>query len=193
MGKQTHELLDADNFIPRHIGPRKTDLDSMLQTIGVESIDELIDETIPTSIRMTEALDLPDRLSEREVIAKLRSIADQNIVNRSLIGMGYYDTVTPPVIQRNILENPGWYTQYTPYQAEISQGRLEALINYQTVVSDLTGLSLSNSSLLDEATAAAEAMAMCRSITRGKKPAFFIADTVHPQTCLLYTSPSPRD
>ncbi len=182
MGKRTHELLDADNFVPRHIGPRQTDVDTMLTTIGVESIDDLIDETIPTSIRMTEGLDLPERLSEREVIAKLRSIADQNTVHRSLIGMGYYGTVTPPVIQRNILENPGWYTQYTPYQAEISQGRLEALINYQTMVSDLTGMNLSNSSLLDEATAAAEAMAMCRAITRGKKPAYFIADTVHPQT-----------
>jgi glycine dehydrogenase len=175
-------LAGADAFAPRHLGPRKDDVDVMLDAIGVDSIHTLIAQTIPASIRLDGQLNLPAPLSERGVIEHMRSLADQNVVHRSLIGMGYSDCITPAVIQRNVLENPGWYTQYTPYQAEISQGRLEALLNFQTMIADMTGLPMANSSLLDEGTAAAEAMAMCRAITRGKKPAFFVDAACHPQT-----------
>src|SRR5688572_4622056 len=155
----------------------------MLRTLGVSSLDELIDKTVPAAIRLREPLKLGSPRSEMDVLNELRELAAKNEVVRSFIGQGYYDTFTPPVIQRNILENPGWYTQYTPYQAEIAQGRLEALLNFQTMVADLTGLPLANSSLLDEATAAAEAMAMCRSIvTDAAKTTFFVADDCHPQT-----------
>ena len=175
-------LARADAFAPRHLGPRKSDVDAMLDIIEIDSVDALIAETIPASIRLDGQLQLPPALSEREVIEHMRSLADKNTVHRSLIGMGYADCITPAVVQRNVLENPGWYTQYTPYQAEISQGRLEALLNFQTMIADLTGLPMANSSLLDEGTAAAEAMAMCRAITRGKKPAFFVDVACHPQT-----------
>ncbi|RMF86022.1 MAG: glycine dehydrogenase (aminomethyl-transferring), partial [Planctomycetota bacterium] len=176
------DTLPDDSFARRHIGPRDGDIVEMLAALGVDSLDALIDETIPASIRLAEPLRLDPPRSEHELLAELRDIARQNEIRRSLIGMGYYDTITPPVIQRNILENPGWYTQYTPYQAEISQGRLEALLNFQTLVADLTGLPLANASLLDEATAAAEAMTMCRRIKRGKASAFFVAADCHPQT-----------
>jgi glycine dehydrogenase len=145
----------------------------------------LADATVPEAIRLRRPLQLGPPRGEHELLAELKSIASRNEVVRSFIGMGYYDTITPPVIQRNILENPGWYTQYTPYQAEIAQGRLEALLNFQTMVSDLTALPLANASLLDEATAAAEAMAMCRSIAGGdgsKDLAFFVANDCHPQS-----------
>ena len=154
----------------------------MLGLIGCASLDDLVAQTVPSSIRRLQALDLPPARGEREALSALREIAQRNQVFRSFIGMGYYDCVTPPVIQRNILENPGWYTQYTPYQAEIAQGRLEALLNFQTMVADLTGLSLANASLLDEATAAAEAMTMCLAIAPGKRRAIFVSEECHPQT-----------
>src|SRR5690606_27255378 len=156
-----------------------------LPIFGVDSLDALIDQTVPESIRLREPMrltGLSDGRGEFETLCELREIASKNKVYRSFIGMGYYGTITPPVIQRNILENPGWYTQYTPYQAEISQGRLEALLNFQTMVADLIALPLANASLLDEATAAAEAMTMCHRIARGRKNAFYVADDCHPQT-----------
>src|SRR3954463_15978216 len=152
------------DFPARHIGPDDTDEAAMLRTLGVGTLDELAAETVPADIRFAGTLDLPAPVDEAAVLGELRAIAAKNQLWKSFIGMGYYDCVTPPVIQRNILENPGWYTQYTPYQAEISQGRLEALLNFQTMVSDLTALPLANASVLDEGTAAAEAMNMCRSI-----------------------------
>ncbi len=178
----------TDTFVHRHIGPSADELDAMLNELDVSSLDQLIDETVPASIRFAETLEIagidnPSRgLGEVEGRQWLKSMVSHNEVFRSFIGMGYYDCLVPAVIQRNILENPGWYTQYTPYQAEISQGRLEALINYQTMVSDLTGLPVANASLLDEATAAAEAMGMAYSIARGKKTVFFASSDCHPQT-----------
>ena len=172
----------ANGFVDRHIGPRRAEISKMLAEIGSTSLDDLISETVPKGIRITQPLDLPVALSEPEAIERLREFADKNTVLTSLIGQGYYGTITPPVIQRNILENPAWYTAYTPYQAEISQGRLEALLNFQTMVSDLTGLEIANASLLDEATAAAEAMAMTNRIHRGKRPVFFVDERTHPQT-----------
>lgn len=178
------ELLSPpDSFARRHIGPSPADVEKMLATIGVGSLDELIDNTVPSAIRMRRPLDLPAPRGESDVLAELRSIAAKNKVYRSYIGMGYYDTLTPPVILRNIVENPGWYTAYTPYQPEIAQGRLEALLNFQTMVSDLTGFEIANASLLDEATAAAEAMTMCkRAQKRGNANIFFVSDKCHPQT-----------
>ena len=176
------QLLPSDTFVQRHIGPSHTEIEQMLSLVGAQSLAALIDETIPSSIHSEVTLGVPEGRGEHELLAALRAIAADNEVFRSYIGMGYHDCITPPVIQRNVLENPGWYTQYTPYQAEISQGRLEALLNFQTMVADLTGLPLANASLLDEATAAAEAMNMCRAISRGKKTAFFVADDCHPQT-----------
>ncbi|HLL91114.1 MAG TPA: aminomethyl-transferring glycine dehydrogenase, partial [Tepidisphaeraceae bacterium] len=181
-------VLDpSDVFAPRHLGPSEADVGAMLQAIGLSSLDELADQTVPEAIRLRRPLNLaglPDRpRGEHEVLEELRKLASQNRVLTSCIGQGYHDTITPPVIQRNILENPGWYTQYTPYQAEISQGRLEALMNFQTMVADLTALPLANASMLDEATAAAEAMAMARSLVEDPaKPAFFVAADCHPQT-----------
>ena len=173
----------AQTFVRRHIGPDENDVARMLESLGLASLEELIDKTVPESIRLREPLRLDEPRGEAEVLAELRAIAEKNQVYRSFIGQGYYGTFTPPVIQRNILENPGWYTQYTPYQAEISQGRLEALLNFQTMVADLTALPLANSSLLDEATAAAEAMAMCRSIVADEsRTKFFVASDCHPQT-----------
>src|SRR6185369_17541945 len=149
------------------------------------TLDALVDATVPKAIRLSRALDLPAPLTEHDALARLKGFASRNQVFRSYLGMGYNDTVTPPVIQRGILENPGWYTAYTPYQAEIAQGRLEALVNFQTMVTDLTGLPLANASLLDEATAAAEAMAMCLAISRssgGERTEFFASQNCHPQT-----------
>jgi glycine dehydrogenase len=156
----------------------------MLQGLGVSSLDELIEQTIPAAIRLQHSLNLPQPLSESEVLADLRQLAAQNKVFRSFIGMGYYDCLTPTVIQRNILENPGWYTQYTPYQAEIAQGRLEALLNFQTMICDLTGMEIANASMLDEATAAAEAMTLCRraQARAAATQIFFVSDRCHPQT-----------
>ena len=154
----------------------------MLEFLGLESLDALVDEAVPATIRMEGSLEIGPAVPEQTALTELASIAAGNEIFTSLIGMGYYDTVVPPVIQRNVLENPGWYTQYTPYQAEIAQGRMEALVNFQTVVADLTGLPMANASLLDEGTAAAEAVALCHAIGRGKKSGFFIVDGVHPQT-----------
>jgi len=177
------DLLVKDTFVRRHIGPDPREVAEMLAVVGHETLDDLIDATIPSDIRMDRALDLPGARSEAAVLAELRELADRNEVFRSYIGMGYHDCVTPPVIQRNILENPGWYTAYTPYQAEIAQGRLEALLNFQTVVIDLTALPIANASLLDEATAAAEAMALANAV-RGddRRNTFFVSADCHPQT-----------
>ncbi|MDA2979606.1 MAG: glycine dehydrogenase, partial [Actinomycetota bacterium] len=169
-------------FARRHIGPDNSDVATMLESIGLQSIDELIDAAIPSSIRTGDLPDVEGPYSESEAIERLRRISKKNDIYRSFIGTGYYGTVTPGVIKRNILENPGWYTAYTPYQPEISQGRLEALINFQTVVCDLTGMEISNASLLDEATAAAEAMTLLRRVGRSKNNAFFVDTDLHPQT-----------
>jgi len=160
----------------------------MLATLGLESLDGLVDETVPAGIRMAGELALGPERGERELLAELAYIAKKNVVRRSFLGLGYYGTIVPPVIQRNVLENPGWYTQYTPYQAEISQGRLEALLNFQTVVADLTGLPVANASMLDEATAAAEAMSLCVGAGRGKRTAFFASDRCHPQTLAVLST-----
>jgi len=168
-------------FVDRHIGSGGADQLRMLETLGCASLDQLTDRVVPEDIRLTRDLDLPPARSEHEALEELRRIAGRNRVFRSLIGMGYSDCITPPVIQRNVLENPGWYTQYTPYQAEISQGRLEALLNFQQMVADLTGLPLANASLLDEATAAAEAMTLCQRAAKGQRRTFYVADDCHPQ------------
>ncbi len=176
-------LEHPDKFVTRHIGPDDHDVAEMLRVVGQDSLEGLIDQTIPSTIRLRRPLALPPALSERELLEKLGEIADKNEVWRSFLGMGYADCITPPVIQRNVLENPGWYTQYTPYQAEISQGRLEALLNFQTVVSDLTALEIANASLLDEATAAAEAMHMMESSAGAEdRQAIFLSEGCHPQT-----------
>ena len=172
--------MPEGDFVQRHIGPDQHEVEQMLHSLGLASLDDLIDQTIPRSIRLKKPLAIGRPRHEAELLADLRELASKNKVYRSFIGMGYYGTITPPVIQRNILENPGWYTQYTPYQAEIAQGRLEALLIFQTMVADLTGLPLAGASLLDEATAAAEAMAMCVTITGRKK--FIVASDCHPQT-----------
>jgi glycine dehydrogenase len=176
-------LRHPDLFTHRHIGPDESSISEMLRTLGLNSLDELVEKTVPAQIRTHRPVDLPPARGEYELLAALRQVARRNKVWRSFIGMGYYDCITPPVIQRNILENPGWYTQYTPYQAEISQGRLESLLNFQTLVADLTALPIANASLLDEATAAAEAMHLCHG-ARGHddRPAFFVSELCHPQT-----------
>ncbi|MDQ7041046.1 MAG: aminomethyl-transferring glycine dehydrogenase [Rhodothermus sp.] len=177
------DLSFTDRFVDRHIGPSPAEIQEMLQTLGLSSLEELVAETIPTSIRTKRPLALPPALSEAELLARLQERATKNAPFRSFIGMGYYDTMTPPVIQRNVLENPAWYTAYTPYQAEIAQGRLEALLNFQTMVIELTGLELANASLLDEATAAAEAMMMLHRIARDPaRNTFFVSEACHPQT-----------
>src|SRR5436190_14776571 len=174
--------FDPSDFSRRHIGPSPRDMSEMLSTIGVSDIGELIAETVPDAIRQTNPLALPPGISEAEALRTLRLIAGKNKVFTSLIGQGYYGTILPGVIQRNILENPAWYTAYTPYQPEISQGRLEALLNFQTMVADLTGLDIANASLLDEGTAAAEAMAMAQRVAKSKKTTFFVDADCHPQT-----------
>jgi glycine dehydrogenase len=171
-----------DHFVRRHIGPGPQAREEMLHALGFDNLDALADAAVPPAIRLKQPLNLPPALSEFEALAKLRSIAAKNQVFRSFIGMGYHDCITPPVIQRNILENPGWYTQYTPYQSEISQGRLEMLLNFQTIVSDLTALPIANASLLDEATACAEAMMMCHRLKAAEgRNVFFVSDACHPQ------------
>ncbi|ASY56565.1 aminomethyl-transferring glycine dehydrogenase [Sinorhizobium sp. CCBAU 05631] len=176
----------------RHIGPSPSEMEEMLKVVGYPSLDALIDDTVPASIRQRTPLSWGAPMTEREALDKLRETANRNDKLVSLIGQGYYGTITPPVIQRNILENPAWYTAYTPYQPEISQGRLEALLNYQTMVCDLTGLDVANASLLDEATAAAEAMAMAERLAKSKAKAFFVDENCHPQTiALLQTRAEP--
>ena len=161
--KPSELLQPGDLFVQRHLGPGEAEIEEMLATLGFESLEDLVDAVVPESIRINSPLNLGQPQDERSTLKRLRDLARKNQVCRSYIGMGYSNTHTPPVIQRNVLENPGWYTQYTPYQAEISQGRLEALMNFQTMVADLTGLPLANASLLDEATAAAEANPANRS------------------------------
>ena len=180
MSADAYEPYDFANR--RHIGPSPDEIAEMLQVVGVSSLDALIDETVPKDIRLGKALDFGRPLSERGALDRLRETANKNRVLTSLIGQGYHGTIMPPAIQRNILENPAWYTAYTPYQPEISQGRLEALLNFQTVVSDLTGLAIANASLLDEATAAAEAMALAHRVTKSKATAYFVDENCLPQT-----------
>ncbi|MCK6613073.1 MAG: aminomethyl-transferring glycine dehydrogenase [Ignavibacteriaceae bacterium] len=192
-----NSIFDTDIFKNRHNGPSADETTAMLKTIGVDSLDTLINETVPEKIRLKHELKLGRGVSEFEYLNHLRELSARNKVNNSFIGMGYYPTITPPVIQRNIFENPGWYTQYTPYQAEIAQGRLEALVNYQTMVSDLTGLPIANASLLDEGTAAAEAMQLLHAYTRASKKdchKFFVASDIFPQTKdVIITRAEPLD
>ncbi|MBP9151939.1 MAG: aminomethyl-transferring glycine dehydrogenase [Flavobacteriales bacterium] len=189
--------MNQDTFVNRHIGTREEDLQEMLATIGVASLEELISKTVPASIRMNRELDLPEAMTEVEYAEHIKAIGAKNKLYKTYIGLGYYDTVVPNVIKRNVLENPGWYTAYTPYQAEIAQGRLEALLNFQTMVCDLTGLELANASLLDEATAAAEAMIMLynsrsREATKKGVSKFFVSADCFPQTIdLLHTRSAP--
>ncbi len=179
----TVSLAHPDVFVRRHIGPDSEEQQKMLKTLGLSSIADLVAETVPVSIRIAKGLDLPPALSEHDALALVSTIGKENRIARSLLGMGYSDTITPPVILRNVIENPGWYTQYTPYQAEISQGRLEALLNFQTLVSDLTGLPVANASLLDEGTAAAEAMHLAFAAKgSAEKNVFFVSSACHPQT-----------
>src|SRR5210317_2600492 len=175
------DYLPYDFANRRHIGPSPAEMSDMLKMVGAPNLNALIDETLPESIRQKEPLDFGKPMSERELLYHMRVTASKNKVMNSLIGQGYYGTVTPPVVQRNILENPAWYTAYTPYQPEISQGRLEALLNFQTMVSDLTGLEIANASLLDEATACAEAMTMAQRVAKSKAKAFFVDENCHPQ------------
>ena len=173
-------------FSARHIGPRASDIAAMVEQLGCARLDDLIDATVPAGIRLRRPLDLPSARSESSVLSELAGMAARNEIWRSYLGMGYHDCLTPPVIQRNLLENPGWYTQYTPYQAEISQGRLEGLLTFQTLITDLTGLPVANASLLDEATAAAEAMTMCHGIKHSEnRSRFLVSDRCHPQNIEL--------
>lgn len=186
------DYLPYDFANRRHIGPSPAEMDKMLEALGVDSLDALIDETVPQSIRQDEPLDFGRPKSERQLLFHMRQMASKNKVLTSLIGQGYHGTVTPPAIQRNILENPAWYTAYTPYQPEISQGRLEALLNYQTMISDLTGLEVANASLLDEATACAEAMTMAQRVSKSKAKAFFVDRDCHPQNiAVMQTRAAP--
>ena len=188
------DYLPYDFANRRHIGPSPEEMQAMLDVIGAESLEALIDDTVPASIRQAAALEFGRPLSERELLFHMREVADKNQVLTSLIGQGYHGTVTPPAIQRNILENPAWYTAYTPYQPEISQGRLEALLNFQTMISDLTGLEVANASLLDEGTAAAEAMTMAQRLAKSKAKAFFVDRDCHPQTiAVVQTRAQPLD
>ena len=177
-----YELEQHDDFIARHIGPSAADTQAMLQTVGAESLDALIESTVPANILTNAPLALDSSRTESETLAYLKALAAQNTVAKSYIGLGYYDTIVPPVILRNVLENPGWYTAYTPYQPEISQGRLEGLLNYQQMITDLTGMDIANASLLDEATAAAEAMTLCKRSNKLKSNKFFVSSDVFPQT-----------
>jgi len=186
------DYLPYDFANRRHIGPSPAEMDEMFKVIGVDSLDQLIDETVPQAIRQAEPLDFGKPMSERKLLNHMRQVAAKNEVLTSLIGQGYHGTVTPPVIQRNVLENPAWYTAYTPYQPEISQGRLEALLNFQTMVADLTGLEIANASLLDEATACAEAMVMAQRVAKSKARAFFVDANCHPQNiAVMQTRAAP--
>lgn len=186
------ESHSVTSFAQRHIGPSSDDVVKMLKILGFDSLEQLIDKAVPQTIRTDGSLNLPFSQSEYAALTTLKEIAQKNQVFRSFIGMGYYDCITPGVIQRNILENPGWYTAYTPYQPEIAQGRLEALLNFQTLITDLTGLEIANASLLDEATAAAEAMSMSYGVCKNKANTFFVSQECHPQTiAVLRTRAEP--
>jgi glycine dehydrogenase len=180
---RTASIADADSFVRRHVGPGEADIAEMLAQLGYDTLDDLVDATVPEGIRLRQPLAIHAAMGEHEALASLRAIARKNRIFKSFLGYGYHDTLTPPVIQRNILENPGWYTAYTPYQAEIAQGRLEALLNFQTMVIDLTGLEIANASLLDESTAAAEAMFLAyQAKGSSSRNVFFIDARCHPQT-----------
>ncbi len=186
------DLEENNGFVRRHIGPSESELAAMLLALGAATLDDVAGKTIPATIRSNIALNLPPPIDEAATIAELRAIAAKNATTKSLIGMGYHGTVTPPVILRNVLENPGWYTAYTPYQAEIAQGRLEALLNFQTMITELTGMEIANASLLDEATAAAEAMAMTHALSKSKSDVLAVATDLHPQTlAVLATRAKP--
>lgn len=185
-------LEHHDAFLERHIGPNDSEIAHMLRVLGFDSLEAFTDAIVPASIRNQSPLALPEAVSEVEALQKIRAIAQKNRVFRSFIGQGYYGTHTPSVILRNILENPAWYTAYTPYQAEISQGRMEALINFQTMVADLTGMEIANASLLDEATAAAEAMTLSKRSAKSKSDTFLVIGDTHPQTIeVLQTRAAP--
>src|SRR2546421_6363752 len=175
------QKIDIDSFARRHIGPNDAETTEMLRDLGYQDLDALIDATVPKNIRVDRELNWREAESEADALAELRAISKKNKVARSFIGAGYSDCITPPVIQRNVLENPGWYTAYTPYQAELAQGRLEALVNFQTMIVDLTKLDIANASMLDEATSAAEAMTLCHAAVPDRKT-FFVADNCHPET-----------
>ncbi|MFB9215811.1 aminomethyl-transferring glycine dehydrogenase [Vibrio sinaloensis] len=182
MTELLQSLSTQNEFVGRHNGPNKSDQQKMLEAINAVSLDALIDETVPAQIRLEQPMTLAEAKSEADMLVAMREFADQNQIKRTFIGQGYYNTFTPNVILRNVLENPGWYTAYTPYQPEISQGRLEALLNFQQMVMDLTAMDIANASLLDEATAAGEAMTLCKRAGKSKSKVFFVADDVHPQT-----------
>ena len=191
--------MSSDSFAARHIGPRTSDLPGMLRTIGVKSFDELIDRTVPEPIRLREPLRLPDAMTEFEYLGHIRKLGKKNKMFRSFIGQGYYGVASPSVIIRNVLENPSWYTSYTPYQAEISQGRLEALLNFQTMVIELTGMEIANASLLDESTASAEAMIMMfnarsRAAVKAGANKFFVDEDIFLQNMgVIETRSEPLD
>jgi glycine dehydrogenase len=176
------DLQNASEFVARHIGPAAADEQAMLASLGCNNLQQLTGQVVPEAIAMTESLAIVDGCTEAQALAELREMASLNQVHKSFIGQGYYGTITPNVIQRNILENPAWYTAYTPYQPEISQGRLEALINFQTMITDLTGMEMSNASMLDEGTAAAEAMALCQRMSKSKSVRFLVDSDCLPQT-----------
>lgn len=182
MQENLNNLFNHDEFIARHIGVNQAEQQALLKAVGVNNMQDFINQTVPESVRMPQPLNLPESLPEHEALAKLRGLADKITVNKSYIGLGYYPTRLPTVIQRNVLENPGWYTAYTPYQAEIAQGRLEALLNFQQVCIDLSGLEMAGASLLDEATAAAEAIAMAKRVSKNKSNQFFVDNRIYPQT-----------
>src|SRR5213080_573246 len=186
-GKKT----DPNSFARRHIGPSEDEVGAMLREVGFESLNTLVEAAVPKNIRLDRELNLPESKSEMEALDELRAISRKNKIARSFIGCGYSDCITPPVIQRNVFENPGWYTAYTPYQSELAQGRLEALLNFQTMIIDLTGLDIANASMLDEATAAAEAMALCHAVLSDRRT-FFVDAHCHPQTiAVLQTRAKP--
>ncbi|MEW5916742.1 MAG: glycine dehydrogenase (aminomethyl-transferring), partial [Gemmatimonadota bacterium] len=176
-----HSLVDNDSFVRRHIGPSAKEIEEMLDALGYESLDAFIDAVVPASIRLRKPLRIGPSRSEHDVLGEIAASAAKNAVFRSYLGMGFHDTLVPPVIQRNILENPGWYTAYTPYQSEIAQGRMEALLVYQTMVRDLTGLEIANASLLDEATAVAEGVSLAHAVGDETKDTVFVAADCHPQ------------
>ena len=187
-----HDLSGTDDFVSRHVGPSPDEIEMMLAVLGVRSVDDLLAETVPGSILLDAPLGLPGPRTPEDVLGELRALAGRNRRRRSLIGMGYHGTITPPVVLRNVLENPAWYTAYTPYQPEISQGRLEALLNFQTMVTELTGFDLANASLLDEGTAAAEAMTMARRLSKAASNRFVVHRDTHPQTiAVLATRAEP--
>ncbi len=185
---------EQDSFASRHIGPNTNEIEQMLKVLGFSTLDALIEQAVPPSIRYHAPLELPPALTEAAALTQIKAIAAENKVFRSFIGTGYHNCITPPVILRNVLENPGWYTAYTPYQGEIAQGRLEALLNFQTMIIDLTGLEIANASLLDEGTAAAEAMTMSYGLCKSKAKAFFVEGSCHPQTiAVIKTRARPLD